>query len=149
LSRHSGATAEEGFKRQLAFLSIQALARQDIRAWADLQRARLNQEELKLAEERFKRERGESFSNWYEDSRVREIAQSKVSDAEKIETLRRLMYGEDWNPNEEETAARKHQEPSSKHQGNMTIRLKLYLSIPLGLGMKSSNTELHGQRRPL
>lgn len=52
--------------------------------------------ELRLAEERFKRETCELFLAWQADERAKEIAAGGASQAEKIEALGQLMFGDTW-----------------------------------------------------
>lgn len=57
------------------------------------------QEGLELEKARFQRETAELFLKWAADQRAKEIAGSNESNAEKIERLGQLMFGEDWKPN--------------------------------------------------
>jgi hypothetical protein len=54
-------------------------------------------EELRLARERFKRDTAELFIKWAEDQRAKEIVAGTGTNAEKIEALGRVMFGEDWD----------------------------------------------------
>lgn len=85
------------------FFAEQAIALQDPKAWAMIQGAHRDKErvalkagELDLARQRFRRETAEMFLQWYEDQRARDVAGSGASQAEKIERLGELMFGEDW-----------------------------------------------------
>lgn len=53
-------------------------------------------ESLVLEKKRFQRETAELFLKWSEDRKAKEIAGSGSSNAEKIEQLGALMFGEDW-----------------------------------------------------
>lgn len=54
------------------------------------------QESLGLQREKFQRETCELFLKWAEDKRAKGIVEKGVSNAEKIERLGELMFGEDW-----------------------------------------------------
>lgn len=57
----------------------------------------IDREELRLAQDRFRRETAELFIRWAADQRAREIADAKgVGTEEKIEQLGKLMFGEEW-----------------------------------------------------
>lgn len=49
-----------------------------------------------LAEAKFKRETCKVFMKWYEDERARQILESREDAASKLETLGKLIYGEEW-----------------------------------------------------
>ena len=53
-------------------------------------------EGLKLQREKFQRETAELYLKWAADKKAREIASSPASNAEKIERLGQLMFGETW-----------------------------------------------------
>lgn len=55
-------------------------------------------EGLNLQREKFQRETCEMFVKWAADKRATEIARSSSSNAEKIERLGQLMFGEGWRP---------------------------------------------------
>ena len=54
------------------------------------------QEALGLEKARFQRETAALFLKWAEDERAKAIAGGATSNAEKIEQLGELMFGEDW-----------------------------------------------------
>lgn len=58
----------------------------------------LKAEQVGLARQKFQRETCELFLRWSEDQRAREIAAGSTTNAEKIERLGQLMFGEDWKP---------------------------------------------------
>ncbi len=62
------------------------------------ERQRLAQREaaLDLARQKFRWDSCERFLEWYEDRRAQEIADSGGDNAEKIEALGRIMFGENW-----------------------------------------------------
>lgn len=51
---------------------------------------------LALQEQKFQRDTCALFIRWNEDARAREIAAAGIDNAEKIERLGQLMFGEDW-----------------------------------------------------
>lgn len=55
------------------------------------------QETLELEKKRFQRETAELFLTFVKDRRAKEIATSTESNAQKIERLGQLMFGEDWS----------------------------------------------------
>jgi hypothetical protein len=84
-----------------------ALRRQDSQAFLrlstarnqlELERQRLAQRDvaLDLARQKLRRDTCERFLEWYEDQRAQEIADSNGSNADKIEALGRIMFGENW-----------------------------------------------------
>lgn len=74
-------------------LSIQS---RDVKSFVALQRAQKDRKAQALDEVRFKRETCELFLKWAEDQRARDIATSPVSNADKINQLATLMFGEGW-----------------------------------------------------
>jgi hypothetical protein len=66
------------------------------KAELEKEKLRIKQEELQLAKQKFHRETSELFLKWSEDKQAREIATSNATNAEKIERLGQLMFGEDW-----------------------------------------------------
>lgn len=57
----------------------------------------LDARQLSLDQERFKRETCELFLKWSADQRAKEIAGGQASNADKIEQLGQLMFGEEWS----------------------------------------------------
>lgn len=53
-------------------------------------------EALKLEQEKYRRETCELFLKWSEDQRAQAIAQGSAPNAQKIEQLGQLIFGEDW-----------------------------------------------------
>ncbi|HSM84606.1 MAG TPA: hypothetical protein VLT16_00585 [Candidatus Limnocylindrales bacterium] len=53
-------------------------------------------EGLKLQREKFQRETCELFLRWAADAKAKKIANATISNAEKIELLGQLMFGENW-----------------------------------------------------
>lgn len=89
-------SAEEMQKLGQAFFSALAIEQQDAKVWAFTQNLELKRGELELARQKFRRETAELFLKWQADQRAREIASSSSTNAEKIERLGELMFGEDW-----------------------------------------------------
>ena len=56
----------------------------------------LDAQQLSLDQKRFQRETCELFLKWAATKRASEIANSPSTNAEKIEQLGQLMFGEDW-----------------------------------------------------
>lgn len=106
-----------------AFFSALALSEQDPDSWVNVQTLGLSErsaqfkaqietaklelrkqaearagEKLKLELEKFKRDTCDLFLKWHEDKQAREIASSSATNADKIERLGQLMFGEDWKP---------------------------------------------------
>lgn len=54
-------------------------------------------EEIKLAERKFRRDTCREFIKWYDNVEAKRIVTGAGSNAEKIEALGRAMFGEDWD----------------------------------------------------
>lgn len=96
--------------------SLLAIRRQDLggfvkvrsaRTRGEIEKAKLQlreqaearlKESLNLQRQKFQRDTCELFLQWAEDKRAKEIANSPMSNSEKIERLGALMFGEDWKP---------------------------------------------------
>jgi hypothetical protein len=78
-----------------------AIQRRDVKAFVSLQRSRKEREALELDKSRYRRETCELFLQWAADQRAKDIAAGPTSNAEKIEQLGALMFGDDWNPKRE------------------------------------------------
>ncbi len=89
-------TPEQIQRAGQSFFSALALEQQDPKAWALTQQLGLKKEQLMLDRKRFERESCELFLRWVEDRRAQEIAGSSGSNAEKIERLGQLMFGEEF-----------------------------------------------------
>lgn len=70
----------------------------------EIERQRLAQREaaLNLARQKFRQHSCERFLKWSEDRRLQEIAIGPGSNAEKIELLGQIMFGDEWNDPEPE-----------------------------------------------
>lgn len=64
----------------------------------ELEKIRLRQkdEALLIEKKKFQRTTCELFLKWFDEKSARDIAKSGLSNAEKIETLGKAMFGEDW-----------------------------------------------------
>ena len=98
-----GFTEEELFSFGQRMFAERAIAMQDPAAWVAMQGAQrdrekvvLKEQEIRLAEQKFRRETCELFLKWYEERQAQEIAGSAATHAEKIERLGQLMFGEGW-----------------------------------------------------
>ncbi len=55
-------------------------------------------EEISLAREKYQRETCELFLKWHADKHANELAAADTSNADKIEKLGQLMFGDTWTP---------------------------------------------------
>ena len=55
-------------------------------------------EEISLAREKYQRETCELFLKWHADKHANELASADTSNADKIEKLGQLMFGDTWQP---------------------------------------------------
>jgi proteasome lid subunit RPN8/RPN11 len=76
--------------------NLLAIRNQDSETWARLQHIRQREKVVSLAQQKFQRETCELFLKWRDDQKAMEIADSRASNAEKIEKLGRLMFGKHW-----------------------------------------------------
>lgn len=92
---------------RLAF-ETEAVRQQDREGWLALKTAQhqaemaertlgLKEQELKLKQAKFRRETCALFLAWAEDQRAKAVLAGSGSNAEKIERLGQLMFGDDWN----------------------------------------------------
>lgn len=95
-SANPTATPEQIQSTGQAFFSALALQQQDPQQWRWIQQSQLQQQQLALERKKFQRDTCELFVKWQADKRAAEIAGSPSSNAEKIEQLGALMFGEDW-----------------------------------------------------
>ncbi|ODU24543.1 MAG: hypothetical protein ABS95_01760 [Verrucomicrobia bacterium SCN 57-15] len=95
-ANNPNATERELFAAGQSFFSALAIETQDAKAWAMTQELRIKTDDLNLARQKFQRETCKLFIQWSEDQRAKSIAESGASNAEKIEQLGQLMFGEDW-----------------------------------------------------
>jgi len=79
-----------------AFFSALAVEQQDAKAWTETQKIGIARQQLALDQAKFRRETCALFMKWAEDQRAKEIALGAGTNAEKIEALGQLMFGEDW-----------------------------------------------------
>lgn len=88
-----------------------AIQRRDAKTFVALQKAQKGRADTALNEARFRRETCELFLQWAADQRARDIAASPTSNAEKIEQLGALMFGEDWETPVPASPATRHPSP--------------------------------------
>ncbi len=98
-------TQEEADRRGLLFFTLLSIRKRDSKSFVSLQRSKKDLEALKLDQARFRRETCELFLQWAADQRARDIAAGPASNADKIEQLGALMFGEDWHARPEAKAA--------------------------------------------
>lgn len=76
--------------------SLMALRTQDVKSWVALRRTQKEAGDLKLSQQKFRRETCDLFLKWSEDERALDIAASGASSGDKIDRLGQLMFGDDW-----------------------------------------------------
>jgi hypothetical protein len=81
-----------------------AIQRRDVKAFVALMKSRKEREALELDKSRFRRETCALFIQWAADQRALDIAAKPTSNADKIEQLGQLMFGEDWKAQEAKPA---------------------------------------------
>jgi hypothetical protein len=87
-------TEAELFAAGQAFFSALAIEQRDAKSWKRTQDLRIKSQALKIEEARFQRDTCELFLKWSADQRANAIVESKAGNAEKIEALRQLMFGD-------------------------------------------------------
>lgn len=97
-------TQEQLDRIGLKLFTTLSIRRRDTKSFVSLQRSQKERESLKLDQARFRRETCELFLQWAADQRARDIAASPTSNAEKIQQLGALMFGEDWDAKEAKAA---------------------------------------------
>lgn len=102
-SAKPGVTPDELFAFGQRMFAERAIALQDAEAWVatqgaqrDREKVQLKEQEVRLQEQKFRRETCELFLKWYEERQATSIAASAATHAEKIERLGQLMFGEGW-----------------------------------------------------
>lgn len=83
------------------------------------ERQRIAQREaaLDFARQKLRQESCERFLKWYEDRRAQEVAAGDGSNAEKIEALGRIMFGDEWEESGPEIPDATDFEPASDANG--------------------------------
>jgi len=76
-----------------------------LKRWHNEDKLTQKREVFGLDQSRFRRETCALFLQWAADQRAREIAASPTSNADKIEQLGQLMFGEDWQEKEPKATA--------------------------------------------
>jgi hypothetical protein len=80
---------------QVAF-ELEAVKAQDLKAFFLLRKLRQKDKDQALDRARFQRDTCELFLQWHADAQARQIADGPASNSEKIDSLGRLMFGEEW-----------------------------------------------------
>ena len=78
--------------------SLRTSEQNDVRLAQNEKKLKQKDEELKLAREKYQRDTAELFLKWHQDKSAADIAGSDTSNADKIERLGQLMFGETWKP---------------------------------------------------
>lgn len=81
-----------------ALASLRTADQNDVRLAQNDKRLAQKDEELRLARERFKRDTCELFLKWNADKSAIDVANSDRNNADKIEKLGQLMFGDTWAP---------------------------------------------------
>jgi Protein of unknown function (DUF3486) len=76
--------------------SLRTSEQNDIRLAQNEKRLKQKDAELALAREKFQRETCELFLKWHADKNANDLATADISNADKIERLGQLMFGETW-----------------------------------------------------
>jgi len=87
-------TEAELFAAGQSFFSALAIEQRDAKSWKNTQDLRIKSQALRIEEQRFQRETCELFLKWVADRRASEIVEGKATNADKIEQLRQLMFGD-------------------------------------------------------
>ena len=90
-------TAEQLQIAGQAFFSALAIEQQDAQAWMWTQQTSIKKEQLALERQKFQRETAELFIKWFEDKRAKDVLSGTTDNADKIEKLGELMFGEEWH----------------------------------------------------
>jgi hypothetical protein len=70
----------------------------DIKLALEKKKVKQKAEELALAREKYQRETCELFLKWHAEQNALDVANSDTSNADKIERLGQLMFGDTWKP---------------------------------------------------
>jgi hypothetical protein len=76
--------------------SLRTSEQNDVRLAQNEKKLKQKDEELSLAREKFMRDTAELFLKWHVDKSAADIAAGTMSNADKIEHLGQLMFGETW-----------------------------------------------------
>jgi hypothetical protein len=93
---HPELSDEDLFSRGQRLMTLLTIGEEDPKNWATVQKVALDRQGLALDRQKFQRETCELFVKWCENERAKEIANSSATNAEKIEQLGELMFGESW-----------------------------------------------------
>lgn len=81
-----------------ALASLRTSEQNDVRLGQNEKKLAQKDEEIKLARERFQRDTCELFLKWHAEKSAIDVANGDGSNADKIERLGQLMFGETWRP---------------------------------------------------
>lgn len=87
-------TEEELTAAGQAFFSALAIEQRDAKSWKRIQDVRVKSAALELETQRFQVQTCELFLKWCQERSAMEIVESKAKNADKIEALRELMFGD-------------------------------------------------------
>lgn len=93
---HPELSDEELFRRGQRKFTLMTIAEEDPKGWAMIQKTARDKEAVSLDRQKFQRETCELFVKWLADKRAKDIASSDTTNADKIEKLGQLMFGDDW-----------------------------------------------------
>lgn len=95
-SKHPEWTPEQIQEAGQMFFTELAIEQQDVHVWRFGQQIRIKDAQLKLDQQKFRRETCELFLKWYQDEEAKRIASSNTPNAEKVEKLGQRIFGELW-----------------------------------------------------
>jgi hypothetical protein len=87
-------TADQLEKAGQAFFSALAIEQQDSLTWKRIQDSKLKLGILQLNRERFQAQTCELFLRWFKEKKARDIAESNLSNADKIAALRQTYFAD-------------------------------------------------------
>lgn len=93
---HPELSDAELFAKGQRMFSLLAIATQDPLAWTRVQKVTVLRDVGELERQKFQRQTCELFVKWAADQRAKDISSSSSTNAEKIEALGQLMFGESW-----------------------------------------------------
>jgi hypothetical protein len=87
-------SAEEEQLAGQAFFNRMAIEQQDLKSWFFMQRLNLQKEQLALDRDKVEILTCEKFLLWSKDKKARDIAESNLSNGDKIQALRQTYYAD-------------------------------------------------------
>ncbi|HWY76868.1 MAG TPA: hypothetical protein VN281_14700 [Verrucomicrobiae bacterium] len=73
-----------------------AIKQQNAEDWVKVQAVQIKRDAEDRERKQFQRETAELFIKWYADKEAAKVASSSMPNAEKLEKLGQIMFGEDW-----------------------------------------------------